>query len=101
MKPPLSEKKEIEYRPFDPASASLQEYDDQAYQNIYYVAESFEDAKTKFRHWVREQLSRHFSVREGLKKIKQMQVSWTGNHKNTTIQKNWEKKTKKKDFFRN
>lgn len=45
----LSEKKEIEYRPFDPASASVQEYDDQAYQNIYYVAESFEDAKAKFR----------------------------------------------------
>ena len=36
-------------RSFDPASAAVQEYDDQAYQNIYYVAESFEDAKAKFR----------------------------------------------------
>lgn len=38
-----------EYRDFDPGSASVQEYDDQAYQNIYYVAESFEDAVEKFR----------------------------------------------------
>ena len=38
-----------EYRDFDPSSASVQEYDDQAYQNIYYVAESFEDAVEKFR----------------------------------------------------
>ena len=49
----LSTKPEVEYRPFDPASAAVQEYDDQAYQNIYYVAESFEDAKTKFRLKVR------------------------------------------------
>ena len=46
----LSSKPEIEYRPFNPASASVQAYDDQAYQNIYYVAESFEDAKAKFRY---------------------------------------------------
>ena len=38
-----------EFRDFEPASASVQEYDDQAYQNIYYVAESFEDAMEKFR----------------------------------------------------
>ena len=43
----LSSKPEIEYRAFNPASASVQTYDDQAYQNIYYVAESFEDAKSK------------------------------------------------------
>ena len=54
---------EIEYRPFDPASAAVQEYDDQAYQNIYYVAESFEDAKAKFRAWVGNNLSRQFCVR--------------------------------------
>ena len=77
----LSTKPEIEYRPFNPASASVQAYDDQAYQNIYYVAESFEDAKAKFRcrktrrfrqladfqllcrAWVTEHLSRQFSVR--------------------------------------
>lgn len=54
---------EIEYRPFEPASAAVQEYDDQAYQNIYYVAESFEDAKAKFRAWVGNNLSRQFCVR--------------------------------------
>ena len=44
----LSEKPE--YRPFDPASAAIQEYDDQAYQDIYYIAESFEDMMEKFRY---------------------------------------------------
>jgi hypothetical protein len=39
-----------EFRPFDPASAAVQEYDDQAYQDIYYVAESFEDMMDKFRY---------------------------------------------------
>ncbi len=38
-----------EFRDFDPASASVQEYDDQAYQDIYYVASTFEDAMEKFR----------------------------------------------------
>ena len=44
----LSDKPEC--RPFDPVSAAVQEYDDQAYQDIYYVAESFEDAMEKFRY---------------------------------------------------
>ena len=39
-----------EYRPFDPDSAAVQEYDDQAYQDIYYIAESFEDMMEKFRY---------------------------------------------------
>ena len=52
----LSSKSEIEYRPFNPASASVQAYDDQAYQNIYYVAESFEDAKAKFRCWTKPKI---------------------------------------------
>ena len=39
-----------EYREFDPSSAAVQEYDDQAYQDIYYVAESFSDAMEKFRY---------------------------------------------------
>jgi hypothetical protein len=39
----------ISCRPFEPLSASVQEYDDQAYQNIYYVAESIDDAKLKLR----------------------------------------------------
>jgi len=59
----LSRKPSIEYRPFDPASASVQEYDDQAYQDIYYIAESFEDAKAKLRVWIHNNLSRQFTVR--------------------------------------
>jgi len=59
----LSQKQSVEYRPFDPASASVQEYDDQAYQDIYYIAESFEDAKAKLRAWIGGNLSRQFTVR--------------------------------------
>lgn len=57
----LSEKPEC--RPFDPANAAVTEYDDQAYQDIYYVAESFEDALEKFRRWVKECLSRPVEMR--------------------------------------
>merc|ERR1712179_200436 len=52
-----------EYRDFDPASACIQEYDDQAYQDIYYVAESFQDALEKFRHWVQKDMLRPFEMR--------------------------------------
>ena len=38
-----------EHRPFEPAKTAIQPYQDQEYQPIYYVAESFEDAKDKFR----------------------------------------------------
>ncbi|XP_026474741.1 tyrosine 3-monooxygenase isoform X2 [Ctenocephalides felis] len=51
-----------EHRPFEPSSTALQAYQDQEYQPIYYVAESFEDAKSKFRHWV-SGMSRPFEVR--------------------------------------
>lgn len=59
----LSQKSSIEYRPFDPVSACVQEYDDQAYQDIYYIAESFDDAETKLRYWVEKHLTRPFTVR--------------------------------------
>ncbi|XP_055701374.1 tyrosine 3-monooxygenase [Phlebotomus papatasi] len=56
----LSDKPEL--RPFEPASTAVQKYQDQEYQPIYYVAESFEDAKEKFRRWV-SAMSRPFEVR--------------------------------------
>lgn len=51
-----------ELRAFEPASTAVQPYQDQEYQPIYYVAESFEDAKEKFRRWV-SSMSRPFEVR--------------------------------------
>ncbi|KAH8297566.1 hypothetical protein KR054_003083 [Drosophila jambulina] len=51
-----------EHRAFEPASTAVQPYQDQEYQPIYYVAESFEDAKDKFRRWV-STMSRPFEVR--------------------------------------
>ncbi|KZC05530.1 PREDICTED: tyrosine 3-monooxygenase [Dufourea novaeangliae] len=56
----LSDK--CEHRPFEPTTTALQKYQDQEYQPIYYVAESFEDAKEKFRRWVAT-MSRPFEVR--------------------------------------
>lgn len=56
----ISEKPE--HRAFEPASTAVQPYQDQEYQPIYYVAESFEDAKEKFRRWV-STMSRPFEVR--------------------------------------
>lgn len=51
-----------EHRPFDPVSTAVQSYQDQEYQPIYFVAESFEDAKEKFRRWV-STMSRPYEVR--------------------------------------
>ncbi|XP_068971586.1 tyrosine 3-monooxygenase isoform X1 [Bombus flavifrons] len=56
----LSDK--CEHRSFDPKTTAVQKYQDQEYQPIYYVAESFEDAKEKFRRWV-STMSRPFEVR--------------------------------------
>lgn len=56
----LSDK--CEHRPFEPSTTAVQPYQDQDYQPIYYVAESFEDAKEKFRRWV-STMSRPFEVR--------------------------------------
>lgn len=43
----MSDKPEI--RQFDPLVTSLQKYDDQDYQTVYFVCESFEDMKEKMR----------------------------------------------------
>lgn len=51
-----------EHRAFDPEKTAIQPYQDQEYQPIYYVAESFDDAKEKFRRWV-SNMSRPFEVR--------------------------------------
>ncbi|XP_076245874.1 tyrosine hydroxylase ple isoform X1 [Calliopsis andreniformis] len=56
----LSDK--CEHRPFEPTTTAVQKYQDQEYQPIYYVAESFEDAKEKFRRWV-STMNRPFEVR--------------------------------------
>ncbi|XP_014208572.1 tyrosine 3-monooxygenase isoform X1 [Copidosoma floridanum] len=56
----LSDK--CEHRPFEPSTTAVQPYQDQEYQPIYYVANSFEDAKEKFRRWVAT-MSRPFEVR--------------------------------------
>ncbi|XP_049864163.1 tyrosine 3-monooxygenase [Schistocerca gregaria] len=52
-----------EHRPFEPSLTAIQPYQDQDVQPVYYVAESFEDAKDKFRRWVASGMSRKFEVR--------------------------------------
>ncbi|NP_001265797.1 tyrosine 3-monooxygenase [Oryzias latipes] len=53
---------EPETREFDPEAAALQPYQDQNYQPVYFVSESFSDAKEKFRKYVAG-IKRPFSVR--------------------------------------
>ena len=38
-----------EKRPFEPATTALQKYDDQDFQLVYFVCESFDDMKEKMR----------------------------------------------------
>ncbi|CAL8079164.1 unnamed protein product [Orchesella dallaii] len=52
-----------EHRNFDPKVTAVQPYQDQDYQDVYFVAESFTDAKEKFRRWVAEFMSRPYEVR--------------------------------------
>ncbi|XP_024429939.1 tyrosine 3-monooxygenase [Desmodus rotundus] len=56
----LSEEPEI--RPFDPDAAALQPYQDQTYQSVYFVSESFSDAKDKLRSYA-SRIQRPFSVK--------------------------------------
>uniref|UniRef100_A0A8C8XMV0 Tyrosine hydroxylase n=2 Tax=Felidae TaxID=9681 RepID=A0A8C8XMV0_PANLE len=56
----LSEEPEI--RAFDPDAAAVQPYQDQTYQPVYFVSESFSDAKDKLRNYA-SRIQRPFSVK--------------------------------------
>uniref|UniRef100_A0A7M4FHX5 Tyrosine 3-monooxygenase n=1 Tax=Crocodylus porosus TaxID=8502 RepID=A0A7M4FHX5_CROPO len=53
---------EPEVRDFDPDAAAVQPYQDQSYQPVYFVSESFSDAKTKLRSYA-ARIRRPFSVK--------------------------------------
>ncbi|KAM5248207.1 tyrosine 3-monooxygenase [Ctenodactylus gundi] len=56
----LSEEPEI--RAFDPDAAAVQPYQDQSYQPVYFVSESFSEAKDKLRSYA-SRIQRPFSVK--------------------------------------
>uniref|UniRef100_A0A8C3WH39 Tyrosine 3-monooxygenase n=1 Tax=Catagonus wagneri TaxID=51154 RepID=A0A8C3WH39_9CETA len=56
----LSEEPEL--RAFDPDAAAVQPYQDQTYQPVYFVSESFSDAKDKLRSYA-SRIQRPFSVK--------------------------------------
>uniref|UniRef100_A0A2K5C784 Tyrosine 3-monooxygenase n=1 Tax=Aotus nancymaae TaxID=37293 RepID=A0A2K5C784_AOTNA len=56
----LSEEPEV--RAFDPEAAAVQPYQDQTYQPVYFLSESFSDAKNKLRSYA-SRIQRPFSVK--------------------------------------
>lgn len=48
--------------PFEPSVSAVQPYQDQDYQDVYFVSESFEDTKTKFRQWLSKNLKRPYEI---------------------------------------
>jgi len=57
----LSASGKEKWRPFEPAEAALQTYPITQFQDVYYVAESFESAKEKLIKWSKT-IPRSFSV---------------------------------------
>ncbi|XP_067123545.1 tyrosine 3-monooxygenase [Centruroides vittatus] len=60
LKHALSGKPEL--RDFVPDQTAVQPYQDQDYQDVYYVAESFDDVKEKFRQFVYQRIPRMFEI---------------------------------------
>ncbi|CAG2174800.1 unnamed protein product, partial [Oppiella nova] len=60
LKHSLSSKPEL--RAFEPEATAVQPYQDVEYQDVYYVADSFQDAKDKFREYVKSKLARRYEV---------------------------------------
>ncbi|XP_018020964.1 tyrosine 3-monooxygenase [Hyalella azteca] len=52
-----------EHREFEPSVTAVQPYQDQDYQDVYFVAESITDAQSKFRRWAAATLTRPYEVR--------------------------------------
>ncbi|XP_021966894.1 tyrosine 3-monooxygenase [Folsomia candida] len=52
-----------EHKRFEPEVTSVQPYQDQDYQDVYFVADSFSDVQVKFNRWVREHMKRPYEVR--------------------------------------
>uniref|UniRef100_A0A673IGF5 Tyrosine 3-monooxygenase n=1 Tax=Sinocyclocheilus rhinocerous TaxID=307959 RepID=A0A673IGF5_9TELE len=53
---------EPQYKPFNPIETAVQPYQDQSYQPVYFVSESFEDTKHKLRQYS-STIQKPFSIR--------------------------------------